>query len=227
MSEHVEKMPALPQQGAQDYARTVGEALVAAIPFVGGSLTVLIDGILKPSHERRLESWLENLSEVVSALQCDAYRFDQLLFAPDNETFVSSVHRATQIAMSTSIEGKIELLKSALLSVGLGLVSDEFLAVRMISLVDELSVEHLQLIRYAAQPAKFHRTDARPPIAATPRSMIASTFGGLSTEIVDLLLHDLGSRGLLKLSGLTVASKEYLEPFATPLGLEFLSFVSL
>lgn len=218
-------LPDRPTPTVRDRARTVGDATVAAVPVVGGPALVLIEGVLRPSYQKRLDAWMERLGEVVKELQQRVGGLDEANLA-QNDVFVTAVTQATQIALGTGLNAKLDMLKAALLSVATGSMSDDFLATRYLRFVEELAPRHVTLLSYATDPPAWHPT-WRSTDAATPRSLIDSAGLSLEPGLVDLLLADLAARSLVTLDDLgTVARGQMaLRPFSTELGAEFVSFI--
>jgi hypothetical protein len=224
----VSALPDKPRPEVRDHIRTVGDAMVAAIPVAGGPAQILIEGLLRPSYSKRLDEWLNTVADVIRALERRVGDIDSHPLEED-ELFVSAVMRATQIALGTHLEAKIELLKCALISIATREVQDDFIALRCLSFVDELAPEHFVLLQYCANPAEWlDPTGTQKGRACTPRSLIGSAPLPLDDSLVDLLLFDLSSRRLIEVGGLgtAVLGNAASEPFTTELGELLLGFVS-
>jgi hypothetical protein len=212
-----------PVPALRDHARAVGDAAVSAVPVVGGAAAVLIDHVLRPSYEKRLDRWLGELDGIVRDLEARMADGDATSLV-DDDTFVDAVTRATQIALGTSIEGKLTMLRTALLSVALEPPASDFVAMRFLDLVDELGLEHFALLRYSRDPSAL---GAPPTIASTPRAAIDRAGLPFRPNLTDLLLRDLASRGLIDPCALseTALGAGAQAAFITDLGEELLDFV--
>lgn len=219
-------LPEKPRPTAKDHARTAGNAVIAAVPFVGGSAGVLINAVVRPGYERRLDSWLEQLGVVVADLQGRVVDFDPASLS-ENELFVSAVIDASRIALGTGLEDKIAMLKAALINIAIGETNDEFLALRYLHFIEELAPEHFRLLAYGSQPRLWHSNDATDP--ATPRALIDLSEANIDREIVDVLLADLAARGLIETASLSVVAdgESALDPFTTKIGAELVRFVQV
>lgn len=217
----------MPERTARDHARTAGDAVVAGVPFVGGSLGVLLGEVVRPSYQKRVDAWLVELGEVVERLESDSDNFEWKSLE-DNELFVSAVVHATEIALGTALEDKIEMLKSGLANIATGEMSDDFLAMRFLTFVEELTPEHFYVLAYSVDPAPSNSSWG-PEDKATPRSLIDLSDLEVKPSIVDLIIADLASRSLIDTSTLskTAAGDDALTSFATSLGRQLIKFVEV
>lgn len=216
-----------PEATIRDYARTIGDATVQAIPFVGGSVGVLLDTVLRPHYQKRLDAWLLDLGDVVRDLENRTEGFDVTALG-QNELFVTAVIEASRIALGSHLETKVQLLKSALLNVAEGNLSDDFLALRYMRFIEELAPEHFRLLAYAVTPSSWHPNGVQTD-AATPRALIDVSTVGLDYGIVDVLLADLTARGLVDVATISGVREggSALVPFATAVGAELVRFVTV
>jgi hypothetical protein len=199
-----------PKAGKADIAIKVAEAVVSAIPGVGGPLATLSELFEGPISRRR-QRWLEELAETVSELQ---RRVDELSEPLDeNEAFITAVFQASQIAIRTHQQDKIEALRNAVKNSALRHAPDENLQLMFLRFVDEFTPLHLRVLAVFDNPGDW--------VAKTGRRFQIS-MGGLGTVIthcVPELVHqndlsnqiyrDLQNRGLLEQgAGLNVAMSQ-------------------
>lgn len=218
-------LPVKPQRAFRDHARTVGNAAIAGIPVVGGSALALIDGILRPSYQKRLDAWLEQLGDVARELEVTPGFLDEVA-VKENELFVSAVATATQIALGTHLEAKLGMLKRALVRVATDDATDDFLVMRYLAFVEELAPEHVSLLSYATDPSLWHKGWAESD-AATPRALIDRAGLPVDANLIELLLADLLTRRLVRCDDLhtTALGEMATRPFSTRLGQGFVHFV--
>src|SRR4051794_13293622 len=144
-----------PQPKLPDKVQQVAKAAVAAIPLVGGSAAELLDLVITPAVQKHQAIWLNELADVVDTLRD---RGVDVAALADDEGFATAVLHASRIALGTHLEGKIRRLKSCLVTMALAPERDDFIAMRFIGFVDELSDEHFVVITYARDPiAWFER----------------------------------------------------------------------
>jgi hypothetical protein len=220
-------LPDKPEPTVRDRARTAGNAAVAAIPFVGGPAGILLDAVIRPGYEKRLDAWLEQLGAVVQDLESRTSNLD-ISALGDNELFVTAVIDASRIALTTSLEAKILMLKAALVNIAEGQMTDDFLALRYLHFVEELAPEHFRMLSYGAHPGAWH-PQGMVSDAATPRALIDTGQLNIDPEIVDVLLADLAARGLIDTTKLFVVvdGDGALGPFTTRVGAQLVDFVKV
>lgn len=106
----------LPVPTSADRANQAVRVIVASIPGVGGPLTEILAAVLPPALERRREAWLRELSVAIDEIRDRRGE----LFSPEllirDESFVSALIHASQIAMRTHREEKIAALREAVVS---------------------------------------------------------------------------------------------------------------
>jgi len=100
-----------PERRARD---TIAEAGLAAIPYAGGSLSVLYR-LLGTGLEKRRETWER---ELVDALNDVIRRVEGLGLADlaDNEQFLDAVAAASAAALATADQDKLAALRNAVLN---------------------------------------------------------------------------------------------------------------
>lgn len=220
----IPSVPDKPRPNVRDRARTVGEAAIAAVPVAGGPLVVLLEGLVRPSYDKRLDEWLEHLAEVVRELESRALGASKISEA--DEVFVSAVVKATQVALGTHVKEKLTLLRRALVHLGSEFDGDDFLAIRYLGFIDELAPEHVQVLSYAVAPMDWHQNWGEND-SATPRALLGRAHLSVRRELLDLLLADLAARYLIRPDeiSLTARGSVAVRPFATSLGRGFIEFI--
>lgn len=221
-------VPAVPERDARAAIRTVAEAGISAVPWVGGPAQLLLTDFLPSAFLKRRDAWFVLLGDVVNEL---VDRVDGLEAADlaDNPKFVSSVAEASRIAAGTHLEAKFELLKRALQHVVLDPDRDDFLTSRFLRFIEDLSPEHFMVMNYIADPESAIATgQIEAPTIVSQGELGATTKGdlGLGTLVFQVVLRDLHDRELLKVD---IESTEFSEPYwsavTTPLGTELANFV--
>lgn len=218
----------LPQTRWQDHAYTATSAAVSAVPFIGGPAQVLFEAVLVPGVERRRVKWLQELADLVNELVERLEDFDPANLET-NEGFISGVIAASNIALGTHLEEKLEMLKNVLARLALGESKGDFLDKQMFRWIDELSPEHFIVLEYLRDPrAWFDAHDKPVPnlMMGSPLSMLESADIGVPMGVVAVVLHDLGSRNLAQGDiGGAMSLDGMLSPRIHPLGAELLAFV--
>ena len=210
-----------PETSGGDAAPVVVKAALSTIPVVGGPLVEMFQLLIQPPVERRRAKWMQEVGERLQALAAEGLKIEDL---QNNEEFISAVLHATQIAVRTHHQEKIEALKGALESIARGQAPDEAKQYMFFAFIDTMSPLQLQML------ALFSAPPVLPGIS----------MGGLSTvlehgipelrgnrELYDQLWKDLYARGLVNTDGLhmTMSATGLASRRTTGLGQEFLQFI--
>ena len=202
---HLHDLPA-EKSGARQVTEKAIEAVSGSVPFVGGTLAVVLAHAFSHSYEKRLRVWMEQLAEVVQELidRVDDLDVDGL---SKDDGFMDAVATATRIAEKTSSDAKRAALQNALLHIGTGAAPDEDKRDVFLRYIDELTPSHLVLLDFFNDPPGFldRRGIPWPNIsmgglgsivqAALPTLYADKTF-------LDTLVGDLDRWGLISNPGL-------------------------
>jgi hypothetical protein len=215
----VDDKSSLPHRSAGDYLHTATKAGLSLIPHVGGPAAEFFSLVLAPPLERRRDAWLEDLYRRFRQLEekVESFRFEDL---QHNEAFVSATLQATQAALRTHEQQKLEALGNAVLNVALGRTADEEKQLVFLGLIDIFTVTHLEILRLFANPSDY--PSARRAELRERR------------RLTDPMVLDLNDRGLLVDPRPYVArTRESIDSLTmqgwtlSPLGKEFMSFIAL
>jgi hypothetical protein len=218
-----------PEKQLPDRVHAVARAGAGSVPLVGAAAQVLLEEVLPSAIERRRDAWFRRLGGLVDDLNDRLEDFDPASLA-DNDLFLSATFEASRIAMGTHLEAKLDLLKNCLARLVLPNEMDDFVALRFLGFVDELSPEHFVVLAYAADPPGWFEAKQlqRPNITGGARRAIADA-ACLPAEgdVLAIVLRDLGQHGLAtpeSLSGM-VSEQGLWDAWATDLGRLLLGFV--
>lgn len=161
------------------------------------------------------------VGEKLQELEKNGLKIEEL---QENEEFISAVMHASQIALRTHQNEKLEALRNAILNVAKGQAPEEALQNVFLNLIDSFTELHLRILKVFQNPEP-------------PQNM---SMGGLSNvlehnipelrgrrELYDQLWKDLYSRGLVNTDGLhvTMTGHGLGEKRTTGIGDAFLKFI--
>lgn len=215
-----------PEPAGADLAHGLARAGLAAIPVVGGTITEMESLVLTPALQRRRDDWFKELAEVVDRLQAqiDGLRPEDLA---KNEAFVSVLIQATRVAVANHQQEKRQMLRNALINIGVGKGPDEDLQHIYLQLIDEFTPSHVKILRFlwdgvsrvaATDDRLLHQSKTYQEIL----DILEPEFRG-KDALVQQVLTDLGRRGL---STLQAANLVFPQQVITNQGIAFLQFVS-
>jgi hypothetical protein len=179
------------------------------------------------TYERRLAEWAERLVELINHLAALTGRTAEELAA--DPVFFSAVVTASQIAIGQHVEEKLEMLKSVLAHSVLEPDRPDVITMRYLRWVDELDVEHVQVMRYSADPKGWYEAHGRALTHVSSRTYVMDHAGlDVSSDLLPIVLSDLSNRGLAAtgmLSGMVSTHATY-DPWITPLGADWLRWIT-
>ena len=222
-----------PEATDADVALGAGRAALAAIPFVGGSITELLSLVLAPAVARRRDTWFKELADGLEQAErkIDGFSIENLV---QDEAFVSAVIEATRSAISTHKDEKRDALRNGLLNIALHRSTDEDQQQTFLRYIDELTVWHLRILVLFQDPPKHlalkgGRADYMMGGAAQVIEDMYPELRG-KRELYDQIVTDLYARGLLNsppnFLHTTMTGNGMVTKRTTPLADEFLSFIA-
>jgi hypothetical protein len=219
-------LPTTPE--LEDHSAAVIKGTLASIPVIGNVLAEELGLVLAPPLSRRRDEWFADLARRLHDLEgrVAGFKFDDLA---NNDQFVSATLQATQAALRTRDEIKLEALRSAVLHAALGSEPQGDRRDVFLSLVDFLQPVHLRLLKILAG------------LELTDKSTLSNVLGlvreadaglrDLGDEGTTLVLQDLNSRSLIQMNDIVINNSS---PFAltegraiTLWGRAFLSFITM
>ena len=225
-------LPALPDEksGRRTITDTVVEAGAAAIPFVGGSLAVLLAHAFSHSYEQRLRNWMEELAEAVQELY-DSEGVDIEALSED-QAFLDAVATATRIAEKSGSEVKRNALKNALFNIGIATDVDADKCLIYLRYVDELTPSHMRVLAFFDDPVKAVSNVEQqwPNTMGSLSSIVRIALPDLHADepLLNTVVGDLNRQGLISSPGLNTIMTEggLKESRTSSKGRDFMAFVS-
>jgi len=211
-------------------AGKAAEAVVAAIPVVGGPLAVVVATLFGVSYDRRLAAWREEVFDRIRALEDRGVSVQDLA---DNDAFLDALAQATRTAEAQSNEEKRRYLADALFNVGAGTAVAPDKQAVYLRYVEDLTISHLRMLAFLTDPPGFlaERDIPWPNIAAGGLGNVVQA--GLpelyaDQPLLETVVSDLQRFGLADSPGLnTVMTDSGLRaPRGTNKGREFMRFIT-
>jgi hypothetical protein len=213
---------ATPKKSAGDVAHAVTKAGLSAIPIIGGPAVELFQLVMQPPLEKRRAEWMQRVGEGLKALEESGLDIETL---GENEEFVSAVMQASQIALRTHQEEKLEALGNATLNVASGQAPDEALQLMFLNFVDAFTEWHIRVLKL------FEAPPGQSGIMAGGLShVLENSFPELKgrREFYDSVWRDLFLRGLVNTETLhtTMSAGGLATKRTTAHGDQFLAFIA-
>lgn len=221
-----------PEPTDADVALGAGRAALAAIPFVGGSITEVLSLVLAPAVARRRDTWFKELAGVLEDAErkIDGFSVENLT---QNEAFVSAVIEATRSAISTHKDEKRDALRNGLLNIALRRSTDEDRQQTFLRYIDELTVWHIRILVLFQNPPKYlvAKGLGTSYYMGSASQVLEDVYPELrgKRELYDQIAADLNAGGMVAgasfLHGMMTA-QGMVSKRTTPLGDEFLAFIA-
>jgi hypothetical protein len=222
------------KKSAGDIGREVARAIASAIPVVGGPAQVLLENVFSAPLDKRKHAWLEQLADVITEIQ---QRMDGL--TPEklatNEAFVTVALQASQIAMRTHQQEKLQALRNAVLNSALPNPPEEDEQFIFLRLIDQLTRWHLRVLVMLNSPDEWMTRNGIPKPnwgAAFVSMFIEHCFPHLpgKQEFYDQIVRDLQNDGLItqgRSMRMNLVVPGEMDSRTTDRGKRFLGFVSV
>jgi hypothetical protein len=225
-------IPQEPKKSAADVAYTVVKAAVSAVPVAGGPAAEVLGLIFGPPLEKRREQWSEQLADAVRELQEKVAELTPEKLS-QNEAFITTALHATEIAVRTHQQEKLEALRNAVVSAALPGAPDDTMQQIFLNHVDSLTPWHLRILSFFVDPRGWgerHSISYPTWTMGAPSNVLEQSIPALAGRrgFYDQIVSDLEQRGLMPGGGLhtTMTAQGMFSARITPLGREFLEFIS-
>jgi hypothetical protein len=220
-----------PKTSIGDVVYATARAGISEIPMVGGPILEFFNLIIAPPLDKRRQKWMESVRDGLLALEeRGSLRMEDL---KDNEAFGSIVMQASQAAVRTHQQEKIDALRNAVLNAAMPSPADESLQQVFISLIDRFTEWHLRLLLLFADPNAWFESRQRPfpsPMISSLEGMVVAAYPELrdNAPLARLVSKDLDDTGLTHIATLsmTLTAQTLAISRITELGRQFLAFVS-
>jgi hypothetical protein len=214
-----------------EVARTTIDAAASLIP--GGSYAVgkLVETVVAAPLQKRRDDWFMSVGLAINDLASRVSELD-ISALPQNEDFITAVYEATQCAMKTKDEAKLEALRNAVLNIAAGATLEETLRPTFFTYIDRFTPAHIHVLRLLNNPsaspemvAIADRMSMGAQIVilreAVPERMI-------SQDALDRVLSDLNKEGLADTGSMNVMASQgsFLAKRTTRAGDAFIRFIS-
>ena len=217
-----------PEPTAADKLLEVAHSVASELP-VAGTVVEMLRQLFGTPYQRRQEAWLRALYDLVLELQGRGYDVGELVDRPE---FVTAVHDASRIAIGEHLEEKLEMLKAVLFHAATSPADPlaDVWTLRYVRWVDELEPQHVQVLRFAADPRGWLTAAGRntPEFMGTPRRTVLDLAGlPFADDQLDLVLEDLRDRRLADLGAGMVSKNAVYSPWITDRGTRFLEWLTI
>jgi hypothetical protein len=226
-------IPKEPERSAADVAHTIVKAVISAVPYAGGPVAELLGLVFGPPLEKRQKKWVQDLADSVNEIQQKVAGLTAARLS-ENEVFVTTALHATEIAIRTHQQEKLEALRNAVVNSARPGPPDETLQQIFLNCVDTLTPLHLRTLSFLDDSELALKQLGQAPATRLSWDTVES---GLEQgihefigrpELADQIVNDLQQRGFVKAGNMRMimAFSGSSPSQTTRLGKQFLQFIS-
>jgi hypothetical protein len=216
-----------------DVAHDVARGLISVIPGAGGALQVFFETFFSAPLEKRKEKWMQELAGALMELQQTVDGLTPEKIA-ENEAFITIAIQASNIAIRSHQQSKLDALRNAIINSVRFSSIDEDEQMAFIHLIDQFTPSHLRLLGLLNDPQGWITINGCPASGdsfRSVRSLIALCMPDLIVreDTVNNLVRDLQAGGIIEQTlsvGAEIEGSGALEPRTTSYGRRFVYFIS-
>lgn len=222
-------MEDIPTKELKDYGHDAVKAGLNVVPLVGGALATVFETVFSAPIDKRKEEWLKELAATVDDLchQVEGLSPETL---SKNDLFISAYLQASNIAIRTHHESKLNALKAAVKNTVLLNDYDESKKLIFIRIIDEMTPLHFKVLHFLAIPEGYiaELNKNQGPNVSTHwgdlRNVWDETFKDIrsSDPLIDIVVNDLHRFGFVHIDQFYKAS---MNSVSTKTGQDFIRFV--
>lgn len=222
-----------PEANKGDKTHALIKGVISALPYLGGPAAELFAIVIAPPLQQRQIEWMNKVADCLNTMLKDRDGFE-IKTLKDDPNFVSIVLHSTRLAIQNHQEEKLIALRNAVVNTALGIDINENLQQLFLEYIDSCTPLHLKLLAFFHNPKEF----------LTNEKILGMKSGVLDFYIKkgvpelrdpDLYWHpfadDLYNKGLIHTQSsnfdLTLLREDILSKKTTPLGDDFLKYITL
>jgi len=201
-------------------AEIATKTAISPVPILGSLYSSVIDTVKSECLSKRQKKWAEAVEDRLRNLETTLEDLGQ------NDQFVTALLKASELAMKTSREEKINFLANSVVNSLNPSVDEEKLLV-FLDLLDKYTVSHIKIIYFFYNPRRFEGTDAYLRGYGGVTDPLFYVYPELNNDLFKKIYKDLYVDGMVSLENLniTMTGSGMLAKRTTTIGDEFLKFI--
>lgn len=213
-----------------DVLHSITKTGLAMMPVIGGPASELFSQLITPPVEKRRNNFINRLDHRLKDLEISVQELEELF---KKEHFITAILTASQVAMRTHEEEKLDALCNAVLNTIAPNAPEEDLQLILLNLIDNLTGWHLRILKFFENPGVWLKiNNVRLPQVhnGTPSDLLKLAYPELSDrrEFYDHVIKDLFNRGLMTTdevhARMTIAGMT--ERRITDIGVQLIEFIT-
>ena len=214
-----------------DVAHSTVRGAINMIPVIGSLAAELFNMVVTPPLEKRRAEWMNDIAERLKSLEeSGALNISDLA---NNEQFTDTIIQATNFAMRTSEEDKLNAFKNAVINTALIHSPDKTKSHIFLNQLNSFTAWHVTILKYLDDPREWFRINNMVPqslMMGSISSHLLTAFNQLqgNTDLLNIIWQDLSSAGFINTSDFStmMSGDGTLSRRTTAIGREFLNFIT-
>lgn len=203
-----------------DTVEVVGKTLLSVIPVGGALITSVYDVVKGNCLSKRQALWQSSLEERLNKLEITLEEIG------NDELFTTALVKATELAMGTARQEKLEYLANAVVNTTKHNLDEERLLI-FLDLLDKYTVSHVKIINFFYNPTRFEGVSTSSYMMGSPTTPLFSVYPELNNDLFNKIYKDLYTDGIVNTENLncTMSGSGMVAKRTTKLGDQFLHFI--
>jgi len=223
-------MEELPTKDKKDHIHKATKVGLNFIPIAGGALAEIFETVFSAPIDKRKEEWLKRLAVTIDEL-CEKVEGLTPEKLSNNPEFISIYLQASNIAIRTHQEEKLNMLNIAVKNSVIQENLDESKKMIFLRLVDQMTPLHIKVFHFLSFTNQYVKelNNRLPSNIIKTWSNVSSVWNesfkdiNAGSPLINLITNDLYNYGLIDIS---VFHKASMDSVATGLGREFFGFIT-
>ncbi len=214
-----------------DVAHSTVRGAINMVPVIGPLAAELFNMVVTPPLEKRKADWMNDLAERIKKLEESGIL--NISDLTNNEQFTDTIIQATNFALRTSEEEKLNAFKNAVINTALALSPDKTKSHIFLNQLNNFTAWHVTILKYLDDPRQWFRINEIIPqnmMMGSISSHLLNAFKQLqgNTDLLSIIWQDLNSAGFINTSDFStmMSGDSSLSSRTTKIGKEFLSFIT-
>ncbi len=192
-----------PQPSKSDHAHAAARGILGAIPLGGTAAIEIFNNVIAPPIQKRRDEWLNSLAKRLTQLEKDSRDFD-LSSLQENDEFTSTLLTASQAAIKTHSQEKLEALRNAVMNTAIKKEHQESILDVFLLFIDQFSPLHLSLLKCFDENFVWKSLNGKKPETGVPTNFLTAcvgsyeTFADLDRSLLGVCIKDLMVNKLIR-----------------------------
>lgn len=225
------KAPEPPGRG-RAVVEAATRSVLGAVPWAGGAAVELFQAAVTRGRQRRFDAWVAEMTDAMNSaiLEPRALTFESLA---EDDAFLDAIGAATQAAVETSDQIKIQALRNAVLNSALAPDAEADRRAILMDVLVALTPSHIKLLLLFDDPKGWLEREGRPVrdniLMGGASTVVKDAYPELASDktLLDRVVKDLSDKSLSAIPlNVGMTGEGIYARRTAPLGAELLDFIA-